>query len=140
MFVLMTYDYSVNQGKQGANSPLIWTKEIMETIKSKIQQRYEWKYLIGLNFYGYKYSKQGTEAIIGDQLIELLKKEGDDYKWKWDQDIMEHYLVNQNDDSIKIYYPTLQSIATRLELLSMYDFGATIWELGQGMEYFTDLL
>eukprot|EP01083_Nonionella_stella_P036521 99647_1 len=137
--ILMSYDYSVNQGKQGANAPLDWVKGLIETVKEKTSTKNEWRFMIGLNFYGYKYSKTGTEAIIGDEVIELLRKYGDDYEWKWDENVMEHYLVNE-EDQIKIYYPTLKSIATRIELTSMYKVGVSIWELGQGMEYFTDLL
>ena len=138
--IIMTYDYSVNQGKQGAIAPLNWMQGIVESVNSKLSAKYEWKVLLGLNFYGYKYTNSGTDVMIGDELIELLKKYGDDYEWKWDADVFEHYLANKKDDSIKTYYPTLKSVATRIEFASMYKIGISIWELGQGMEYFTDLL
>ena len=140
--VLMTYDYSVNRGKQGPNAPFDWLTQLAKDLDKRLNGKYANRVMIGLNFYGYRFEgPQGVEAVIGDQMVELMKKEGDDWQWEWDKESMEHVLVHKEDATKRIFYPTLNSVAMRIEMVSIETkFGISIWELGQGMEYFTDLL
>lgn len=95
---------------------------------------------MGLNLYGNDYKiVQGGGPITGPQYIDLLKK----YKpedIEWEEDDQEH-LFNYQLGSEKhvVYYPTLQSIQNRINLATELGCGISLWEIGQGLDYFYDL-
>ncbi|KAK9720641.1 Glycosyl hydrolases family 18 [Popillia japonica] len=135
-FSLMTYDFS-NIHRPGPNAPIMWIEDCVKLLAPDEEKRD--KLFTGLNFYGYDFTPSGGSAIVGHDYIRLLKS----YKGKLDKDekSVEHFFeIKQDDGRHIIFYPTLYSINERIKLINDLETGVSVWELGQGLAYFFDLL
>jgi len=144
----------------GANSPVKWIKKSVEAlIPNKAERK---KLLIGLNFYGYQYTSTGGHPVFGTEYMELLANA---QSIQWSEDAEEHffeakyviflYFLYRNFVSYfspvnlifrtesgkhMVFYPTLLSVQKRIKLAEDMGCGLAIWELGQGLDYFYDLI
>ena len=93
-----------------------------------------------MNFYGWEYAaKRSPEAILGRRFRELLQLDTADLRWVAEP--AEHVLTYRNQGKeVHVLYPTLKSVHERLQAAAASETGISIWELGQGLEYFFDLL
>ena len=96
--------------------------------------------LLGLNFYGNDYvMPSGGHSLLGHEYVELL--EAFDPTLIWDKQTKEHMFEYIKDGlHHRVYYPSLASIQKRLNLAKKYGLGISIWEIGQGLDFFYDLL
>jgi chitinase domain-containing protein 1 len=156
-FAIMTYDHAGAVDREGPNSPLPWMKEVVRGLVSAIDDDFEFvdddldeamdredlekvrakKILMGLPFYGYRFSRaHAPEAYTASNYLDLLKKESRS-PISWDGHSKEHRLVGSGGP---LWYPSMLSLLYRLQLAEEQGVGIAIWELGQGLDQFIDVL
>lgn len=61
---------------------------------------------------------------------------------QWEKNSDEHFFLYTDSQHVKhvVFYPSLMSIAKRLEEAHSSGAGISIWEIGQGLDYFFDIL
>lgn len=82
----------------------------------------------------------GGGAITGRDYLSLLEQHRP--LLQWDENSAEHFFVYSDDKHVRhaVFYPSLSSISMRLEEALSWGAGISIWEIGQGLDYYYDLL
>ncbi|EJD75984.1 hypothetical protein LOAG_16981 [Loa loa] len=130
---VMTYDYNSNHFV--GVSPFEWVQHNLEYILSEPSISSS-KLLMGLNFYGYASQRATIKAVIGKDFIKYIAAQPG--ALFWNSITKEHFLKTEDKDFC--VYPTVASLQIRLDLANHFNVGVGIWELGQGLNYFTCLL
>ncbi|CAI7775887.1 unnamed protein product [Closterium sp. NIES-54] len=100
------------------------------------------KVLVGLNFYGYEYGpNEDYRPLLGRDVVELLQRYQP--RMAWDPDASEHavsFAARPSGIRRAAFFPSLISLALRMREASAWGAGLSVWEIGQGLDYFFDLL
>ncbi|PAV77946.1 hypothetical protein WR25_14026 [Diploscapter pachys] len=129
---IMTYDY-MSQKPAGV-APIPWVAASIDYLLTE-QLELKHKLLIGLNYYGYEYSKSGMEPVKYDKFLGFIKQQ--DSVLEWDPQAMEHRVRGKE---FIVYYPSTTSLEMRLKVADSRGVGCAIWEYGQGLQYFSKVL
>ncbi|XP_041777478.1 chitinase domain-containing protein 1 [Anopheles merus] len=139
-FSLMTYDFSSVQ-RPGANAPLYWVRNAVQHIcpdgADRMREKRA-KILVGLNMYGSDFTPNGGQPIVAHEYLALLKHLKGHLTYD-EHDVENFFEVKTSNGRHMVFYPTLFSIDERLKLARELGTGISIWELGQGLDYFYDL-
>ncbi|KAI3660907.1 hypothetical protein MP638_006664 [Amoeboaphelidium occidentale] len=139
-FCLMTYDHAQDVGP---NAPIEF---VYDEITSICQGETCSKILVGLAFYGYDFvmSKNKlngesilshTDPIFGNNIIVKLRKHQPVLQW---DDKSKEAFFKYTDKGVDhvAYIPTLKSVRERVDLIKKLGCGISIWEIGQGLDYY----
>lgn len=144
-FSLMTYDFSGPQNP-GPNAPLPWIRSCLHLLLGDNAQDGSHKHahliFLGINFYGNDFilsQGAGGGAITGRDYVSLLERHRP--LLRWEEKSSEHFFIySDNNVQHAVFYPSLMSISTRLDEARAWGASLSIWEIGQGLDYFFDLL
>lgn len=139
---LMTYDYSMRG--IGPNSPKSWVAHsVMSLLSPEMRTNKEitQKILTGIPFYGYDFVQDSgsREAIVASKYLELLKTHQPELLWEETSHESLFTYPSPSGEHV-VYYPTLKFVNERLKLAEELGVGISIWETGQGLDYWYDLL
>jgi chitinase domain-containing protein 1 len=138
LFSMNTYDYS-QPSTAGPNSPIEWAKACITALKADAATAP--KLVMGLNWYGNIYGPAGGQALLGHQYLDILRAQHHAISTTWNAHAQEHvmrFVINGVQSSI--YYPTDRSLQARVDLARELGVGIGIWEIGQGLDHFYDLI
>ncbi|GAA0164356.1 hypothetical protein LIER_20014 [Lithospermum erythrorhizon] len=144
-FSLMTYDFSGPQNP-GPSAPLMWIHSTLQLLLRRggsYDHTLAKKIFVGINFYGNDFVVSGGLGggpILGRDYLSLLEQHKPVIQWE--KKSAEHFFVYSDDQHVKhvVFYPSLLSIAQRLDEALSWGAGISIWEIGQGLDYFFDIL
>ncbi|KAH0453600.1 hypothetical protein IEQ34_017924 [Dendrobium chrysotoxum] len=142
---LMTYDFSGPQNP-GPNAPLSWIHSSIQLLLGGNNEggllSHAHMIFLGINLYGNDFvlSEAGSGgAIIGRDYLSLLEKHRP--VLRWDEKSAEHFFIYSHDNlQHAVFYPSLKSISMRLDEARAWGAGLSLWEIGQGLDYFYELL
>ncbi|VDN05917.1 unnamed protein product [Thelazia callipaeda] len=133
---VMTYDYHTNHF--AGIAPFEWVHKNLEYILSDPLINPS-KIFLGLNFYGYALEGTTLKTVVGREFLEYMTAKSGTLMWN--SKTKEHFLRFQSSGNDGFCtYPTVASVEVRLRLADYLNVGVGIWELGQGLNYFTCLL
>ncbi|CAD8174135.1 unnamed protein product [Paramecium octaurelia] len=127
--LIQTYDYQIQDQEDQILSPYSWIQENLEHFMT-----YKEKLLFGIPFYGFKKTEHNKTHFIGN---ELLKLNASNHLTEWDRSSSE---CRYKNELVSISYPCPDFLVQRLELIKDFRRGYFVWEGGQGIELFYQLL
>jgi chitinase domain-containing protein 1 len=135
---LNTYDYTVNSGGVvGPNAPYYWHKSILKDLVSKCDSKAMiGKIMLGVPLYG----RDNQDALLSVQVLDKIRDSKADIRWNLKS--KEHYIRYKDAEGKErtVHFPSLLFLKERIDLANRLGVGISLWEMGQGLDYFYNLL
>ena len=146
IFVVMTMDYSTGGRPQpGPAAPTEWVARSARAVLGKVglaDPALCAQVAIVIDFQGKHYRNGQAAELSGQRYVELLEKHKPDIRW--DPKAREHVAVFKDSDDGAgldiLNYPSLASIADRVGVAETMGVALAVWDVGQGLHYFFDLI
>jgi len=133
--IVMTTDFSGE--RPGPSAPLGWQMRAVEKLCNESELRK--KLMLTVAFEGHHLRGKQKSELPGKKFVELLSKHKPTIKW--DSKSEEHVAVFKADGATNLLnYPTLLSLTRRIAIAQQLGVGLAVWDVGQGLNYFFDLL
>ena len=158
LFAVMTYDYNAASERPKENAPMLWVADIMNGL-ARDAPRARSKLLVGLNLYGYRFSATPgpPTAATGADIVRILgsvrqrakvsdpslttrqlrERPGLSWGTEAKEHSFEHYIPKKGVEWV--FMPSVAALLHRTQFAAENGFGVSLWELGQGLEYFTPI-
>ncbi|GJP49386.1 hypothetical protein CLOM_g8603 [Closterium sp. NIES-68] len=111
-------------------------------VRGEVAREMAGKVLVGLNFYGYDFGPhEDYRPLLGRDVVDLLERHHPQVAW--DPEAREHafsFAARPSGIRRAAFFPSLLSLALRMREASAWGAGLSVWEIGQGLDYFFDLL
>ncbi|KAI9264969.1 glycoside hydrolase superfamily [Phascolomyces articulosus] len=134
-FSIMTYDYSSHLPSGGPSSPIDW---VIDNIEALTNDENRHQLLIGLNMYAMSYHEMTMpQPMLLKDVVGKFEDWIEDEPFGWDKEAEEHSVRDM--DGSTIWLPTVKSLRNRIHLAEDYGVGLSLWEVGQGLDYFYNL-
>ena len=93
------------------------------------------KVLLGVPMYGYR----DYDVLTGEGLVRLLKRFT--VAIEYHENSQDHFIMykDEKEKSHFVTYPSLLFLQARIELAQKLNSGLSLWDIGQGLDYFYDL-
>ncbi|KAI8849166.1 hypothetical protein BC829DRAFT_443170 [Chytridium lagenaria] len=122
-FSLMTYDFS-NSQNPGPNAPLSWIEENILTLCPDFEDRPK---LLGVSTCTATISRSPT-AVHAPKL-------------EYVESASEHkFTYIEKGEKHEVWYPSLKSLDERLLAIEELGTGISVWEIGQGLDFFFSMM
>ena len=145
-FNIMTYDYGQYRiSIDKFLSPISWIKDTINyyvDAADKDKTELLKKILLGIPYYGYAYDGRNNNqegSVTGKQFMNIFHQKEKNLKINYDKNQEEYHF--DTGDGKMISFPLNNFLNKRLELTKNLNLGGCgIWEIGNGLEEFLELL
>ena len=145
-FIIVIQDYSSVQ-RPGPGAPIQWIDKAVDKLIYDMYGTHTDKLHLSLALYGLDFTANGGGKVEGKDVVRILTEAAETAKFASSLKIIYNAEYKEHNIEAKvgrikhnIYYPSLQSLKLRMDFAEENNMGIALMIIGQGLDYFFDLL